>query len=61
MTDLDDFMRDNPDAESFSCQENCGFVVVFPRGDDGMYAWIRMRKHLLRGCKVDNFMRKLHD
>ena len=46
-------MFNDPNFESMSCQFNCGFVLFFPRGDDGFEVWNRMLLHKMRGCKKD--------
>lgn len=61
MNDIDQYLAENPNSETFSCQSNCGFVVVFPMGDDGFRAWLRMKKHIERGCRLDNMIRTFND
>jgi hypothetical protein len=52
MADVGDLFHD-PNYESMTCQFNCGFVLFFPRGDDGFEVWNRMLLHKFRGCKKD--------
>jgi hypothetical protein len=52
MPEIADMFHD-PNYESMSCQLNCGFVLFFPRGDDGFEVWNRMILHKARGCEKD--------
>jgi hypothetical protein len=58
MASLEEMYYD-PNYESMSCQLNCGFVLFFPRGDDGFEVWNRMILHKARGCEKDaKYIRK---